>query len=200
MLTWAHRILQPATDTTAYTIVYIPSPRRTLHSEIRRALRLIGIAQERVIDVHFPAHGTVGLLIHLSYEKELRELLSQAKLHTKDDFDPTAASTIGDPTLLAKLTEEERANEAQKLYQERMLTMCLRMPKKHLGVAILRHFTSLPTENSHHIDASYWERFQQQNPQQRRTHQPLVPAAEASNLISPKTIDDKDGEDETMLE
>ncbi|KAG2216593.1 hypothetical protein INT45_001981, partial [Circinella minor] len=164
MLTWAHCILQPATDTTSYTVVYIPSPRRTLHSEIHRALRLVGIAQERVIDVHFPAHRTVGLLIHSSYEQELQELLSQAKLHTKDDFDPIAASTIGDPTLLAKLTEEERANEAQKLYQECMLTMCLCMPKKHLGVAILRHFTLLPTENSHHIDTSYWERFQQQNP------------------------------------
>ncbi|KAI7848563.1 hypothetical protein BDC45DRAFT_574711 [Circinella umbellata] len=130
-------------------------------SEIHHALRLVGIAQERVIDVHFPAHSTVGLLIHSSYEKELRELLSQARLQTKDDFDPTAASTIGDPILLAKLTEEERANEAQKLYQELVLAA---------------------------------------KSQQCRTHQPSVPAAEASNLISSKTTDNKDGEDETMLE
>ncbi|KAI7851867.1 hypothetical protein BDC45DRAFT_571745 [Circinella umbellata] len=109
MLNWAQRILQPATENTGYTVVYMPSPRRTLHSEIRRALRLLNVAQERVIDIHFPAHGVVGLLIHSSYEKELRELLIQAKLKPKDDFDPTVAITVGDPTLLSKLSETERA-------------------------------------------------------------------------------------------
>lgn len=185
MLNWAQRILQPATENTGYTVIYMPSPRRTLHSEIRRALRLLGVAQERVIDIHFPAHGVVGLLIHTSYEKELRELLIQAKLKPKDDFDPTAAITIGDPTLLSKLSETERATEAQKLYQERMLAMCLRMPKKHLGVAIMRHFSSLPTENKHHIGTEYLSKFQEKNPKPTYTRrQHLVSATDAQKLLS----------------
>ncbi|KAI7857530.1 hypothetical protein BDC45DRAFT_566507 [Circinella umbellata] len=170
MINWAHRLLQPATDNTAYTIVYIPSPRRTLYSEIRRALSLVGIAQEQVIDIQFPARGTVGLLIHTSYEKELRELLAQAKLHTKDEFNPISATIIGDPTLLAKLTEDERATAARKIYQERMFNLCMRLPKKHLQVAILRHFTTLPSDNNHHLDVSYWTKFQEAHPKPTRNH------------------------------
>ncbi|KAI9477058.1 hypothetical protein BDB00DRAFT_745070, partial [Zychaea mexicana] len=113
---------ESASDNTAYTVIYMPSPRRTLHSEIRRALRLLRAAQERVIDIHFPAHSVVGLLIHSSYERELRELLTQAKLTPKDNFNPIAASTIGDPTLLRDMTETEHEKEAKTLYQERMLT------------------------------------------------------------------------------
>ena len=199
MLNWAQRILQPATENTGYTVVYMPSPRRTLHSEIRRALRLLNVAQERVIDIHFPAHGVVGLLIHSSYEKELRELLIQAKLKPKDDFDPTAAITIGDPTLLSKLSETERATEAKKLYQERMLTMCLRMPKKHLGVAIMRHFSSLPTENKHHIGMEYLSKFQEKNPKPTYTRrQHLVSATDAQKLLS--NDEDNNNEQPDLME
>ncbi|KAI8137628.1 hypothetical protein BJV82DRAFT_674567 [Fennellomyces sp. T-0311] len=224
LINWAHRILQPATANTAYTLVYMPSPRRTLHSEIRRALQnlgtynmsgleaasdiktssvvhspyfrpryfkpALGVAQERIIDVHFPAHGIVGLLIHVSYEKDLRELLKKAKLTPKDDFSPVSASTIGDPKSLATKTEEERATEAKKLYQERTLGMCLRMPKKHLGIAILRLFTSLPAEHNHHIGLEYWERFQKENPQPVHRQRQLVTSAdEARKLLSGEKVD-----------
>ncbi|KAG2223177.1 hypothetical protein INT45_011523 [Circinella minor] len=170
MINWAHHLLTPATDNTTYTFVYMGSPRRTLHSEIRKALRLVGIAQERVIDIQFPAHGVVGLLIHSSYEKELRDLLHQAKLSPKDDFNPISATTIGDPTLLTNLTKVERAKEAKTIYQERMFTMCSRMPKKHLGIAILRHFTSLPSNDTHYINTEYWTRFQEKHPKPTSRH------------------------------
>ena len=90
-------------------------PRRTLHSEIHKALCLIGVAQERVIDIQFSAHGIVGLLIHSSYETELQELLEQAKLMPKDEFNLISAKTIGDPTLLATLSEAQCSTEACKL-------------------------------------------------------------------------------------
>ena len=186
LVNWAQRLLTPATDSSAYTFVYMGSPRRTLHSEIRKALRLVDVAPERVIDIQFPAHGTVGLLIHSSYEKELRELLAQAKLTPKDGFNPIAATTIGDPTLLAKLSEEERSTEARKLYQERMLAICSRMPKKHLGIAILRHFSSLPQDDHHHIGQEYWDKFQAQHPKPvtRRRNFQLTTQEDAHNLLS----------------
>ncbi|KAI9498270.1 hypothetical protein BDB00DRAFT_867906 [Zychaea mexicana] len=71
------------------------------HSEIRRALRLLGVAQERVIDIRFPAHGA----------------------------------------------------EAKTLHQERMFPMYLRMPKKPLAIAIMRHFTTVPEDREHLSEA-----------------------------------------------
>ena len=194
LLNWAHRIFQPASDVKGYTIVYIPSPNRTLHSEVRKALRLLNIQHERIIDIHFPAHGVVGLLIHASYEKELRSLLSQAKITPKDTFNPTASSTIGDPELLKKLNEDERATEAKKLHQERMLAICLHMPKKHLGVAVIRYFASLPTDNPLHIGEEYWNKFQEKNPKPRhRSRQFLVSSDDARQLFSEKHENMNDG-------
>ena len=106
----------------------------------------------------------MGLLIYSSYQTELRDLLAQTKLTPKNEFNPMSAKAIGDPTLLAKLSKAERSTEARKLYQERMLAMCSRMPKKHLGVAILHHFTSLSHDDKHRIDQECWSRFQEQNP------------------------------------
>ena len=186
LINWAQRLLTPATDNTAYSFVYMGSPRHTMHSEIHKALRLVGIATERVIDIQFPAHGIVGLLIHSSYEKELRELLSLAKLTSKDNINPISANAIGDPTLLAKLTEIERANEAKKLYQERMLAMCTHLSKKHLGMAIMRHFTSLQKEDIHHISNDYWHKFQESNPKPtiRREHQDMTTTETRKQLSS----------------
>ena len=90
LLNWAHRLLTPANDTTAYSFVYMGSPRRTLHSEIRKALRLVGVATERVIDIQFPAHGIVALLIHSSYEAELREdVVDEDETSKNPDVVPT---------------------------------------------------------------------------------------------------------------
>ena len=168
IVTWAQRLLQPGSDQTGYTIVYMPSPRHTLHSKIRCALSVLGMAKEQVLDVHFPAHGVVGLLIQQSFEQELTNLLKQNKLSPKADFNPIAASTIGDPALLAKLNEIQRAEEAKKLYQDCMLSLCLRMPKVHLGVAIMRHFHDLPTTDHHHIGDAYMAQFQTARPKPKR--------------------------------
>ncbi|KAI9271949.1 hypothetical protein BDA99DRAFT_534419 [Phascolomyces articulosus] len=41
-------------------LVYIPSHRRTAYGKIRRALRLIGVEQGGIIDIHFPARRIVN--------------------------------------------------------------------------------------------------------------------------------------------
>ncbi|KAI9244482.1 hypothetical protein BDA99DRAFT_566233 [Phascolomyces articulosus] len=182
------------TGPTAYKFVYMGVPRRALHSEIRKALNLIGIAKERIIDIQFPTHGIVGILVHASYEKEVRELLTQAKLAPKDEFNPTAASTIGNPTLLATLSEEECTLEAKKLYQERMFEICSRMHKKHFGIAILRHFTSLPKEDQHHVDSEYWTKFQEKYPKPIYNKRPRLDTIEdARYLLSGNNGNNNDG-------
>ncbi|KAI9257323.1 hypothetical protein BDA99DRAFT_561811 [Phascolomyces articulosus] len=155
MVQWARRLLQPASGPTAYTFIYMGAPRRALHSEIRKALSLVGVAKERVIDIQFPTHGTVGLLVHASYEKEIRELLTQAKLPPKEGFNPIAASTI--------------------------------------GIAILRHFTSLP-EDPHHIELEYWVKFQEKHPKPMYHKRPQLDNAEdAKRLLSGNNDSTNDG-------
>lgn len=198
---WAQRVFAPSTDArTEYTIVYMTSPRKTLHSEIRRALRLLGVAHERVIDVHFPAHGVVGLLVNKSYEQDLRTLLSKAKVKTNDDFNPTSASTIGDAKWREK-SLEERTAYAKLLYQERILAMCIRMPKPHLGLAILRHFNRLAKDDQHHIDEAYLEKFQEKYPKPARHPRPvLVSTQDALQLLGADLGRATDKEDSDMAE
>ncbi|KAI7855955.1 hypothetical protein BDC45DRAFT_604724 [Circinella umbellata] len=105
---------------------------------------------------HFLTYSIVALLIYSSYEKELRELLNHAKLLPKDNFDPMM--------LLAKLSKNECITEAKKIYQDRILAMCSHMPKKHLGLTILHHFTLLPKDDLHYIDSEYRAKFQEKNP------------------------------------
>ncbi|KAI8150216.1 hypothetical protein BJV82DRAFT_586283 [Fennellomyces sp. T-0311] len=181
---WAQRVFAPSKETsTEYTIVYMSSPRKTLHSEIRRALRLLGVAHERVIDVHFPAHGVVGLLVNKTYEQDLRTLLQKAKVKTNDDFNPISESAIGDAKWRAK-SVEERVAFAKLLYQERILGICLRMPKTHLGFAILRHFNQLTEDDHHHVGDAYLAKFQEQHPKPARQPRPiLVSTQDARQLL-----------------
>ncbi|ORY91815.1 hypothetical protein BCR43DRAFT_421663, partial [Syncephalastrum racemosum] len=122
---WAPRKFQPRPSLAGYVMVYLPTSSRTSHSEARKALWAMGVAQERVIDVHFPARGTVGLLIHASFEQELRSKLEKSKV-TPVSFNPRDANTIGDPQHRDK-SAVERAAMAQDLYDARMLQACLRM-------------------------------------------------------------------------
>ncbi|KAI7846930.1 hypothetical protein BDC45DRAFT_542369 [Circinella umbellata] len=48
---WAHRLLTLATVNTTYKFVYMGSPCRMLHSEIRKALCLVEVVQDQVIDI-----------------------------------------------------------------------------------------------------------------------------------------------------
>ncbi|KAG2217957.1 hypothetical protein INT45_001391 [Circinella minor] len=56
------QLIDPSTPQ-GYTFVYLPSPYRMPHSKVRKRLRILGIAQARVLDIHFPTKGIVCLLI-----------------------------------------------------------------------------------------------------------------------------------------
>ncbi|KAI7846849.1 hypothetical protein BDC45DRAFT_571130 [Circinella umbellata] len=75
---------------------------------------------------------------HTSHDVDIDEQLTTTKdsIHalTDEDWAKRKTEIEKDPTLLAKSTEEERANKAQELYQECILTVCMRMPKKHLAL------------------------------------------------------------------
>lgn len=168
-----------------YDIVYLKSPQRTSHGKARRTLAILKIPQARIIDVHFPIRGTIGLLIHAEFKTELLDLLRQAKVNPVD-FNPTAAATIVNPEY-ADYTGEQRVAKAQELYSNRMLRACARMPKAYLGAAIIRHFASLPEEDPHHLDAVVVKQFEIMRPRPTRRELPAlaIPSIEeARRLLS----------------
>ncbi|KAJ8651364.1 hypothetical protein O0I10_013120 [Lichtheimia ornata] len=176
---------EPVRPRARYDIVYLTSPQRTSHGEARRALAIFNIPQARIIDVHFPIRGIIGLLIHADFKTELLDLLKQAKVNPVD-FNPTAPATIINPEY-ADYTGEQRADKAKELYSNRMLRACARMPKAYLGASILRHFVSLAEDDPHHLDKVVEKQFEIMRPRPtRRERTPLaIPSIEeARRLLS----------------
>ncbi|EIE75978.1 hypothetical protein G6F46_013326 [Rhizopus delemar] len=76
----AARGFQPVTGDQSFEYVYIPRSRKMTYTEARRRLGRLGVDTWRVLDVCFPAHSVVGLLVHLQYKPALLSLLEKAKV------------------------------------------------------------------------------------------------------------------------
>ncbi|KAG0163015.1 hypothetical protein DFQ29_003492 [Apophysomyces sp. BC1021] len=134
------RILSEPTGPSSYKFVYLPCRHHLRHSAVRKLLTTVKVSQSRVIDVQFPAKGTVALLVHSEYHQELTENLESHGISTKKEFNPFAADIIGDQQHANK-TVAEREQLSRKIFTERQVRTCLRLPQ-HLGNSIMRFFTA----------------------------------------------------------
>ncbi|KAF7720411.1 hypothetical protein EC973_009191, partial [Apophysomyces ossiformis] len=139
------RTLTAPSGPSQYTFVYLSCRHHLRHSQVRQFLGVLKVQQSRIIDIQFPARGTIALLVHTDYKNELIGLLTQNKVPVKPAFDPTNAEILGDPKL-ASGTITERTKLARKIYEDRMLRTCLRLPS-HLGYSIMRAFTNTSETN-----------------------------------------------------
>ena len=117
------------------------------------------VAQEWVIDVHFPAHEIGGFLIIRLYKQDHCIILKTAKVKTKEDFNLIFGINDWRFTKWREKLVEERTTYARLLCQERILAMCLRMPKPYLGFAILQYFNNLAENDTHHIGNDYLDKI-----------------------------------------
>ncbi|KAG0167611.1 hypothetical protein DFQ29_000340 [Apophysomyces sp. BC1021] len=164
-------------------------------------LGVLKVPQARIIDIQFPAKGTIALLVHAEYKQELVSLLTQNKVPVKNTFDPTSADILGDPKL-ASLTIVERQQRAQKIYQDRMLRTCLRLPS-HLGSSVLRAFVNT-SEDALRLPADMVTQFhkargQKQLPWQKNPAD-LTPADFGAPSLSVPQVVEKTDDDEKMEE
>ncbi|KAG1165141.1 hypothetical protein G6F35_018948 [Rhizopus arrhizus] len=67
------------------------------YTEARHRLSRLGVDSWRILDVCYPAHSVVGLLVHLQYKPALLSLLEKAKIPTLDTFDPLDPDNLADP-------------------------------------------------------------------------------------------------------
>ncbi|OAD74544.1 hypothetical protein PHYBLDRAFT_144981 [Phycomyces blakesleeanus NRRL 1555(-)] len=75
------------------------------YQEMRKILSSFKIPTSHILDIQFPARGTVALLINGEFCKELITLLEKAKVTPLDNFDPTATDVIADPKLKEEFIE-----------------------------------------------------------------------------------------------
>ncbi|KAL0081997.1 hypothetical protein J3Q64DRAFT_1865600 [Phycomyces blakesleeanus] len=134
------RLLQKPTGPSAYEFVYLPAKRYIKYQEMRKILSSFKIPTSRILDIQFPARGTVALLINRESRKELITLLGKAKVTPLYNFDPTTTNVIADPKLKEE-SIEVRARKAQALFDARLVKVCLRMPT-YLGHSIIQYFSS----------------------------------------------------------
>ncbi|KAG2212137.1 hypothetical protein INT45_010987 [Circinella minor] len=130
MVAWAGHSFQPIDPSIPirYNFVYLSSP--YLPSEVRKRLRILVVAQARVLDIHFPTKGVVGLLIPNSFQTKLEsafakggiKLIPQAYLghviihyFSSDDYSGQHKLT---PTMLA----EYQKHRPTPIRQRRELT------------------------------------------------------------------------------
>ncbi|EIE87857.1 hypothetical protein RO3G_12568 [Rhizopus delemar RA 99-880] len=79
--------------------------------QICSRLRKLDIDSNRIIDIHYPDHNIVALLIHNDYEDELRQQLQRFKVIIKKDFNPCDPQLLRDPKY-ADRTPAEREDLA----------------------------------------------------------------------------------------
>ncbi|GAA5806618.1 hypothetical protein HPULCUR_012159 [Helicostylum pulchrum] len=113
----------PPSDTdspSGYEYVYIYRKHAMTRKDIRHRFGLLGVTTARVIDINFPAHSIVGILIHKEYKPDFKAVLDECKIPTIDNFDPIAGANIADPKY-ADLNAETRAKFSASLHQDRCM-------------------------------------------------------------------------------
>ncbi|KAG1131786.1 hypothetical protein G6F37_014125 [Rhizopus arrhizus] len=108
------------------------------YTEARRRLGRLGVDTWRVLDVSFPAHSVVGLLVHLQYKPALVSLLEKAKIKVLDQFDPLDPDNVADPAF-ASASLEVRQEKMAYISNERCLRTLERL-RYPVAVAVSRFF------------------------------------------------------------
>lgn len=206
MVSWATRLFANTSDdatTTSskkgYAIIYLKSTHRSQHSETRKALAILGVPQGRIIDVHFPVRGVIGLLVHKAFEQQLKDILQKAKISIDTEFSPQSAESLLE-SQYKDLSLEKRKEKAEELFTERMLRTCARMPKTYLGAAIIRHFVQdVESQDPHVLPPSALTRFNAMCPRKERPTPSHVPTIEeARKILGLPEIEDDESNDVSM--
>ncbi|KAG0817320.1 hypothetical protein G6F18_012927 [Rhizopus arrhizus] len=134
----AARGFQPVTGEQGFEYIYIPRSRKMTYTEARRRLGRLGVDTWRVLDVSFPAHSVVGLLVHLQYKPALVSLLEKAKIKILDQFDPLDPDNVADPAF-SSASLEVRQEKMAHISNERCLRTLERL-RYPVAVAVSRFF------------------------------------------------------------
>ncbi|KAI7867301.1 hypothetical protein BDF14DRAFT_1726722 [Spinellus fusiger] len=107
--------VESAEDPKGFSYVYIPRGRCMNHPEARHLLRTLGLDTGRILDVCFPAHSVLGLLVYFQYETEVKEVFTKRHYFYLDNgFDPLDPKHLADPKY-SQFSEQQLELEAMQL-------------------------------------------------------------------------------------
>lgn len=118
-------------------------------------LRSLKIQQSCVLDVQFPAKNRLALLVHKDFHDDLVSQLKAQGLSPLMNFDPLAADAVGDKKY-ANDPVADREKVAKKLFAERMMITCLRLPRS-IGYSVAHAFVK--RTDSLQMTNNWWNTF-----------------------------------------
>ncbi|OBZ66521.1 hypothetical protein A0J61_11917, partial [Choanephora cucurbitarum] len=107
-------------DGPLFEYVYLPNKYRARLSVFRQKLRLIGLNNSRVLDVHYPARHVVALLFHTAYKGDLLKVLNKYSLPVLIDFDPFSVANVRNPSF-ASFNKDALTTKAHELQQAHLV-------------------------------------------------------------------------------
>ncbi|KAI9363174.1 hypothetical protein BD770DRAFT_309866, partial [Pilaira anomala] len=85
------------TGPSGFQFVYIGRSRKISRGDTRARLKRCGIDISRVLDISFPAHGIIGVLVHCQYAPTFISTMKRVNAELFEDFDPLDPKHIADP-------------------------------------------------------------------------------------------------------
>ncbi|CEG78862.1 hypothetical protein RMATCC62417_13401 [Rhizopus microsporus] len=80
-----------------YKFQYLPLRCRLPIGQLHSRMRQLNINTSHILNIHYPDHHLVALVIHNNYEIELRLLLKKFGIPVQDDYDLLDPSNLRDP-------------------------------------------------------------------------------------------------------
>ncbi|KAI7849531.1 hypothetical protein BDC45DRAFT_413301, partial [Circinella umbellata] len=113
------RALQESNGPSTFDFVYVPCRHHLRYHDVRKMISTLKIQQSRVLDIYFPAKGTVAFLIHSGFKDELVSKLKAESITPRTNFDPISPTVIGD-IKFANDSQDERKQRAQQLFAQKV--------------------------------------------------------------------------------
>ncbi|ORE02359.1 hypothetical protein BCV72DRAFT_265253 [Rhizopus microsporus var. microsporus] len=132
-----NNVNNPPSENQGFQYIFVPTKARVPVGQLRTRLRKLEVNNSRILDIHYPAHNTVALLVHNDYAPELKSHLQKFKVRIIDNFDPCDGSILMDPKY--DQCSKERDHLALKFHCERVRRALsyIRAPVK---AAVARYF------------------------------------------------------------
>ncbi|KAI9356638.1 hypothetical protein BD770DRAFT_309089, partial [Pilaira anomala] len=110
----------PNDEQKGYEYIYFPCRARISRKAQRKNLKILGIQNGRVLDIHYPSGNVIALLVHKLYKQELIKNMQDAGIKYIDNYDPINPNIITNPELQS-LSIEEKTKLAEEKYNQRLM-------------------------------------------------------------------------------
>ncbi|ORE06240.1 hypothetical protein BCV72DRAFT_256428 [Rhizopus microsporus var. microsporus] len=116
----AARTFSPPSANQNFKYLYVPAQHPIPISQLRSQLRRLQINSSRVLDIHYPDHHLVVLLIHNDYESDLCSQPNKFTITVRNEYDPLDPANLRD-TACSKWSYQGRVDYAFGAFTNRLI-------------------------------------------------------------------------------